>query len=100
MNTSKDYRTPLSIKMKELQAAGYTHSFGVNDGFLKNGDKIYGPDEVEIKGQFRFEGESNPDDMSILYMVETNDGKKGLLVDAFGVYADEETENFIQEAMD
>jgi len=29
---------------------------------------------------FRFEGRSNPDDNAILYVIETNDGTKGTLI--------------------
>ena len=36
----------------------------------------------------RFEGESDPDDMSVVYAIESQDGTRGVLVDAFGTYAD------------
>ena len=54
------------------------------------------PDEVVAVNFFRFEGPSNPDDMSILYAIETTDGRKGTLVDAYGIYADEKTGEFFQ----
>jgi hypothetical protein len=35
--------------------------------------------------------------MSVLYAIETTDGVKGTLVDAYGLYADEETGEFMKE---
>jgi hypothetical protein len=31
---------------------------------------------------------SNPDDNSVLFAIESNDGLKGTLLDAYGVYAE------------
>jgi hypothetical protein len=50
-----------------------------------------------VVNYFRFEGPSNPDDMSILYAIEANDGVKGTLVDAYGTYASPEVNQFILE---
>ena len=33
----------------------------------KDTNSSFGPDELTIEKIFRFEGESNPDDMSVLY---------------------------------
>ena len=46
---------------------------------------------------FRFEGESDPDDNAILYVIETNDGTKGTLIDAYGVYNDAKVTQFMKE---
>jgi hypothetical protein len=45
------------------------------------------PDELVIREYYRFEGESDPDDMAVIYAIEGADGSRGVLVDAFGVYA-------------
>mgnify|MGYP005867477985 FL=1 len=36
----------------------------------------------------RFEGMTSPDDSSILFAISSTSGVKGVLVDAYGVYAD------------
>jgi hypothetical protein len=54
---------------------------------LIGGTRGYRPDELAIRAYQRFEGVSDPDDMSIVYAIESADGIKGTLVDAFGVYA-------------
>jgi hypothetical protein len=35
--------------------------------------------------------------MSVLYAIETADGNKGTLVDAYGLYADDDTGEFMKE---
>ncbi len=35
--------------------------------------------------------------MSILYAIETTDGNKGTLIDAYGHYSDDDTGSFMQD---
>jgi hypothetical protein len=49
--------------------------------------RTFPPNEIVIREYYRFEGESDPDDMAIVYAIEGPDGVRGVLVDAFGVYA-------------
>lgn len=39
---------------------------------------------------------SDPEDASIVYVIETRSGTKGLLVDAFGPYANPEVGRFLE----
>lgn len=75
--------------LEALRAQGFTGSFIVAAGTLRllGGSRVFSPDEVTIRDYQRFEGVSDPDDMSIVYAIESTDGTKGTLVDAFGVYA-------------
>jgi hypothetical protein len=96
-NTTIPDLKSLSSCLNKLIESGYTDDFkAVEEGLksLRTG-KIYKPDEVNIVNFYRFEGSSDPDDMSILYVIETNDGDKGTLVDAYGTYADELVADFI-----
>jgi len=96
---SVPYLKSLVECLKKMVDDGYKEEFSVEDGKLKslNDDKLYGPTEISIVNFFRFEGESNPDDNSIMYVIETNDGKKGTLIDAYGAYADPDKTAFIVE---
>ena len=58
------------------------------------------PDEVTIVDFYRFEGESNPDDMSVLYAIEATDGVKGTISNAYGTYADANTDDFLKQVED
>jgi len=74
--------------ISQLQVCGENlFSFTTGRSFL--------PDEVSIAHFYRFEGESNPDDSSILYAIETADHEKGTLVDGYGLSADAQTAAFI-----
>jgi hypothetical protein len=76
--------------LEELARRGYRRQFGVaGDGLRADGEeRAYRPDELKILGYYRFEGASDPDDMSIVYAIETSSGVRGTLVTAYGVYAD------------
>lgn len=58
--------------------------------------KTFQPAEIEILHFYRFEGESNPSDNAILYAIETNDGEKGTIIDAYGIYNDLLITNFMK----
>lgn len=81
-------------KMKE---DGYKEDFQVTKKGMTtfNEDKYYQPDEVRVENFYRFEGTSDPGDNTILYVIETNDGTKGTLVDGYGAYASPEVSKFI-----
>lgn len=83
----KGYDT-LSLAIEDLKKEGYTEDFnlvaeGIESKSLK---KQWKAGDIEVTNYFRFEGMSSAGDNSILYVVETKDGTKGLLVDAYGVY--------------
>lgn len=82
---------------------GYQEQFKVGSrGFhtAEEGSKAYAPEEISVINFYRFEGESDPGDNSILYVIETADGKKGTLVDAYGPYADPKVSAFMQQVED
>ena len=59
--------------------------------------KIYQPNQVKVAHFYRFEGESNPDDNAILYAIETDEGEKGTIVDAYGAYSDALISDFMNQ---
>lgn len=76
---------------------GYDDDFKISDNGLKSlkTEKVYQPDQINIINFFRFEGQSDPDDNTIMYVVETSDGLKGTIIDAYGPYADRKLAEFI-----
>jgi hypothetical protein len=81
-----------------LGRQGFTKWFrAVDDGLqvLEAGstdvERTYAPEDLVVRAFYRFEGVSDPDDMAVVYAIETRDGAvRGTLTDAFGVYADPE----------
>lgn len=54
-------------------------------------------DELSIVEHYRFEGASDPDDMSVIYAIKSDDGLKGIVADAFGVYANPDLGGFLEK---
>lgn len=79
---------------------GFKEDFKATSGGLKSvsTDKLYTPEQVRVINFFRFEGFSDPDDNAVLYLIETEDGLKGTLVDAYGTYADPIVHKFFVDA--
>ena len=80
----------LSSTIERLTGRGFTAHFGVVGNRLRafESGETFGAHEVIIRGYDRFEGVSDPDDMAIVYALETRGGVRGTLTDAFGVYAE------------
>jgi len=76
--------------LDELARRGFAEGFRVVDGNLRvlASGKLLRPDDLVIREVYRFEGISDPDDMAVVYAIESTTGIRGTLIDAFGVYAD------------
>jgi len=103
MQDKEEERSLVNVENK-LTKDGFTEDFTVVEGrlqtFRTDTQKSYGPEEVTIVDFYRFEGESNPDDMSILYAIVCNDGVKGTISTAFGTYAESSTDEFLKKVED
>ncbi|MCD6013092.1 MAG: hypothetical protein K0Q79_2954 [Flavipsychrobacter sp.] len=78
---------------------GYTECFKAEHKglFAPSTGKYYRPKEVNIINFYRFEGDSDPGDNSILYVVETTDGVKGTLLDAYGAEGSTNVTDFMNK---
>lgn len=86
--------------MDKIDEKGFTDEFQIvsADSLLCIGNQqVYSPDQVSVVNFYRFEGPSNPDDMSIIYVLETADGRRGTLTDAYGIYADEQIGEYMNQ---
>jgi len=83
--------------IRRYQEIGYTDSYRMDGSYLVSMDskKRYPPEDVNIIKEHRYEGMSNPSDMSILFILETSDGNKGTLLAGFGPSANLELHEFI-----
>ena len=86
--TSKSQMDTLSTIMEKLRLKKQDNEFRMLDkGFGTGNGKYYEPNELKIIRTYRFEGDSDPSDSSILYLIEANDGRIGYSLDAYGVYS-------------
>jgi hypothetical protein len=103
MQDKEEERSLVNVE-RQLNKDGFTADFRVAGGRLYplGDDRSAGfaPGEVTIVDFYRFEGESNPDDMSILYAIETAGGIKGTISSAYGTYADPEVDEFLKTVED
>ena len=92
--------TTLSTVLEKLRLRRQDNEFKLTEaGFTTGNNKCYSPEDLTIIKTYRFEGDSNPSDSSILYLIEANDGLIGYSLDAYGVYTnhDEKYDDFIQK---
>ncbi len=98
-NNSMPYMKSLASCLTRIVNDGYTEDFKVTGNGLVslNKEHSYAPNEINVVNFFRFEGESNPDDNAILYVIEATDGTKGTLIDSYGTYNDADISHFMQD---
>ncbi len=77
------YSSP-AIAIEDLRKRGYTKDFNLKENYLICSDIQLHPDDFEIREVYRFEGNSDPGDESVVYGIESRDGVKGILVNGYG----------------
>jgi hypothetical protein len=88
----------LSEAVNNLQKAGYNYNFALAENCISCAAENISltPEQFEIDGVYRFEGETDPADEAVVYAISSHNGNiKGILVNAFGVYADNTTDALI-----
>ncbi|MBC7744851.1 MAG: phosphoribosylpyrophosphate synthetase [Flavobacterium sp.] len=93
----RNYLTMLEA-VENLRKRGYNYEFNYEHACLYCDliSKKFNAEDLRITEYYRFEGMSDPDDNTIVYAIESKDGHKGTLIDAYGPYADEHKSAFIQ----
>ena len=83
----KNY-TSLTDALHDLKERGYTADFATDTVCLYCGelDIRLNPEEFQVDEIYRFEKDTDPGDISILYAITSTTGMKGLLLDAYGDY--------------
>lgn len=97
----KSYDT-VTEAMADLKKLGYTIDFSI----LTEKECLYcdqtgvelSPNDFEIDDFYRFEGDSDPGDEMIVYAISSKkDNLKGIVVNAFGIYADNATSAIVKK---
>lgn len=89
MLNDKEEMSTVTAVLERLRVKNHDKEFRMTpEGFTPGNNKYYTPEELKIIKTFRFEGESDPSDSSIIYVLEANDGLTGYSMDAYGVYSD------------
>lgn len=92
--------TTLTEGLTALREQGYTEDFNLKSDCITsvmNNLELY-PDDFHIDKYFRFEGNTDPDDSSILYAIASSDQQiKGVLVNSYGMYSDELADELLKK---
>jgi hypothetical protein len=86
--------------LKDLKQRGFTTDFNIafDNIECRSTGVCLSPSQFEIVEHYRFEGETNPSDSSVIYAVQSMDGSlKGTLISAYGMYADAVSEHMIRK---
>jgi len=89
----------LTETLNDLRKEGYTEDFNLRSNCLecRQGQIKVFADDFKVDKFFRFEGESNPSDSSILYAISSDRlGLKGVLVNAYGIYSEPITDEMVE----
>ena len=85
-------------KIREYQKKGYTANYRFENNQLidsETGEK-FSADDITIVEEYRYEGISNPSDMSILYVMKMPDQSKGTILVPYGPTGDSELSCFFK----
>lgn len=76
--------------IESFKEKGYVHTYQLTDNVISCEElkKTFLPAELTIKESYRQDSGTDPGSESTAYAIESKDGDKGVLVVAFGMYAD------------
>ena len=90
----------VSQAIEAVKKEGYTEDFNLRQDCLecRNGRFRVFHDEFHIDKFYRFEGDSDPGDESIVYAISSEKhGLKGVLVNAYGIYSEPLTDQMLEK---
>lgn len=94
----KEYAKNEKTIIKQYEEKGFSHLFRFESGQLVDTqtEDHLSPEDIYIVAEHRFEGLSNPSDMSILYVIKTKNGNKGTILAGYGPSANLELADFFK----
>ncbi|MBS1600477.1 MAG: phosphoribosylpyrophosphate synthetase [Bacteroidetes bacterium] len=89
----------LSEAVAGLKKRGYNIDYNLNFDCIVCHESPHSlkPSEFEITEVYRFEGDSDPADEAVVYAIESKHGQKGVLVNGFGISADDASDEMIEK---
>ncbi|WP_434036783.1 hypothetical protein [Formosa sp. 4Alg 33] len=99
MIISDEFAKHETDKIKKYQDKGYTANYRVKDNQLVDLEtkEAFNSESVKIVAEHRYEGMSNPSDMSILYVIETPSDSKGTFLAGYGPTANLDDATFFKD---
>ena len=86
--------------ISDLQSLGYTKDFNLKESYPECAEPFYEilPKEFVVDEYYRFDGNTNPGDESVLYAISSKKYQlKGILIDAYGTYSEPRNPEMLQK---
>lgn len=71
--------------LEDFKNKGYHIDFNLEENCIASESGKFNADDFKIIEIYRYEGDSNPDDESTVYAIESKSGIKGVLVTGYGI---------------
>jgi hypothetical protein len=91
MKPTYHYTTVLEA-LADLKEKGFDHDFNLHTEAIKTNPKDYFVEHV-----YRYEGDSDPDEESVVYGIISISGKKGVFVAGFSANSDDEASKILEK---
>ncbi|HUR66473.1 MAG TPA: hypothetical protein VMZ03_08970 [Chitinophagaceae bacterium] len=78
----------VSEAVNELKKRGYAMDFNLSENCIICHADRFDVNDFEIVETYRFEGNTDPSDEAVVYAIESVDGKRGVLVNGYGISAE------------
>lgn len=83
--TVKVNYAPVSEALTQLREKGFTIDFNLEENCISCSSGRFLPEDFEIVGVYRYEGQTDPADEATVYAIESKSGLKGVLVTGYGI---------------
>jgi hypothetical protein len=85
----------LTSVLAHLKELGWDHEFSVTGRNKIELNKFYYDiDDIELIQTYRFEGDSDPSEQAIIYVIKTANGEVGYSIDSYGMYSNHNNDNY------
>lgn len=91
MKPTYHYTTVLEA-LNDLKEKGFHHDFNLHYESIKEN-----PDDYSVEHVYRYEGDSDPDEESVVYGIISSSGKKGVFVAGFSANSDYEASQILEK---
>jgi hypothetical protein len=84
MNPKVNYGTVMEA-LHDFRSKGFLIDFNLEENCIACAQGKFHENDFRIIEIYRYEGNSNPDDETTVYAIESNSGIKGVLVTGYGI---------------
>jgi hypothetical protein len=91
MKPTYHYTTVLEA-LEDLKEKGFQYDFNLHTEAIKAN-----PNEYIVEHVYRYEGDSDPDEESVVYGIISISGKKGVFVSGFSANSDDEAAKILEK---